>query len=348
MQLNSRQSIFTFLVFFFVIIGSAYTIYLHFDYLTVIDLRSYIKMAQGDFDVNVTHRYRVIIPFLAKVVSLPISKIYTALWPHRAESLWPLRLGFLLVNSTLLSLTAYFILKTCLAYSASFLSSLLAVINLLVSRFAIYIAGLPRIDSLYLLIIALVFYGIKTKSYPVLILSILLGPLAKESFIFLIPIIFFYAPIPRKQQIALYLLSALPVLTVHYFIDTHLGLSEKQSISNALAHFENIAYTFRKLASVRGLGEIISVFGFFNLVLIIGLTGGKEQIRRWSGKIDGPLRWWLLAVMVHIFLSGDAGRMAYLAAPTVAVMMALILDLHPKFEGMRRLVHEKRWEQGGS
>jgi len=341
MQLDTRHSIFIYLVFFFVIIGSAYTIYLHFDYTTVIDLHSYMKMAQGDFDVNVTHRYRVIVPFLAKVISLPISKIYTALWPHRAESLWPLRLGFLIVNSTLLTLAAYFIFRTCLTYGASFLSSLLAVINLLVSRFAIYIAGLPRIDSLYLLIFALVIYGIKANSRPILIFSILVGPLAKESFIFLIPIIFFYATIPRKQQIVLFFISALPVLIVRYLIDAHLGLSEAQSVANALAHFENIAYTFHKLASVRGLGEIISVFGFFNIVLIIGLTGGKKQIQRWSRQIDAPLWWLLLVVTVHIFLSGDAGRMAYLAAPTVAVMMALILDNHPKFEEMRQIVHRK-------
>ncbi len=344
MKLDTRYSVFIYFIFFFVIIGSAYTIYLHFDYTTVIDLRSYMNMAGGDFDVNVTHRYRVIVPFLAKTVSLPIAKVYTVLWPHRAESLWPLRLGFLVVNSTLLTLAAYFIFKTCLAYGASFLASLLTVINLLVSRFAIYIAGLPRIDSLYLLVFALVIYGIKTRSRPALIFSILIGPLAKESFIFLFPVLFFYAPLPRKQQIALYLISALPVFAVHYFIDTHLGLSEKQSVSNALAHFENIAYTFHKLASVRGLGEIISVFGFFNIVLILGLTGGREQIRRWAGQVDAPL-WWLLAVViVHIFLSGDAGRMAYLAAPTVAVMMASILDRHPKFEGMRRLVHEKPQE----
>jgi hypothetical protein len=319
------------------IIGSAYTMYVHFDFSHSIDTQSYLRMAQGDFDVTVTHRYRVVVPLLAGAVAWPLQQVYAWVWPHRAESEWPVRLGFYLVNSLLLALAGLFLFQTCLLYGASFWSSLLALTAVLVSRWAVYTAGLPLIDSLYLLVFAVAAYGLKARSYRALLFCLLIGPHAKEAFVFLLPLLFFYGHpiIPRSRQLGWYAVSALLVFGVRYLIDQQVGVGQTQSLQNALNHFSNIADSFQRAFSVKGVGELFSVFGLFTLVIIMGFTGGKAARQSWLPALDWPLLWLLPIVTVHALLSTDIGRMFYLTAPLFAVAMALILDRHPALAAVR-------------
>ncbi len=324
-----------------IILGSGYTMYKHFDFSHSVDTKSYLKMARGDFEVKVTHRYRVIVPFLAAAVAWPIETVYAKLWPNMPGTDGPLRLGFYVINSLLVALAGLYLFKTCLAYGASFWASAVAMAAVLSARWVVYFVGLPMIDSLYLLVFALTIYGIKTRNPWIIILCIFLGPHSKESFIFLAPLTFFYGhhAVSRVKQIGLYLVSGGLVFGLRYFIDASIDVPQTESVDNMVDHFDNIIVSLQRIFSPKGFGELFSIFSVFNLVILAGLLGGKEARKAWLSGIDAPLWWLVPIVIVHALLSTEVSRMLFLAAPLFAVAVALILDKHPLFA----VVRERLW-----
>src|SRR5436190_2016624 len=93
--------------------GPAYDSFLHYDFSHSPDAKSYMQMADGNFEVSVTHRYRVAVPGLAKSASVPIQSVFGIIWPHRDSHAYHLRLGFFLVNMTFMSLVGWCLFRTC-------------------------------------------------------------------------------------------------------------------------------------------------------------------------------------------------------------------------------------------
>ncbi|HLK97825.1 MAG TPA: hypothetical protein VK364_08660 [Hymenobacter sp.] len=327
-----RRWILVYLLALGVLAGPAYTMYVHYDFSHSLDTRSYLSMARGKFDgVSVTRRYRVLVPAVAAAVAWPLEQIYAHVWPQRTTSNWPLRLAFYVVNMALLAATGVVLYETCRLYGATPAAAALAVVAVLCSRWAVYIAGLPLVDSLYMLIFALAFYAPRAGSALAVAAVLLVGPQAKESFVFLVPWLLLYGRSALswpKQLLSLTLGGAL-ALGVRYWIDSRIGAPPAESVNNALDHVNNLIYSLRRLLSVKGAGEIFSIFGFFWLVLLVGWRGGSEMRRRWLRPLGWPSVGFVLVVLVHMFLSGDLGRMGYLAAPMFAVAFALVLTHQP-------------------
>jgi hypothetical protein len=327
-----RRWILVYLLALGVVAGPAYTMYVHYDFSHSLDTRSYLSMGQGKFDgVSVTRRYRVLVPAVAAAVAWPLEQAYARVWPQRATSDWPLRLAFYVVNMVLLAATGLVLYETCRLYGATPAAAALALVAVLCSRWAVYIAGLPLVDSLYLLVFALAFYAPRAGSAVALGAVLLLGPQAKESFVFLVPWLLLYgrATLSWPRQLAWLALGGALALGVRYEIDSRIGVPPAESVSNALDHIHNFAYSLRRLLSVKGAGEIFSVFGFFWLALLAGWRGGPELRQRWLRPLGWPGAGLVAVVLVHMFLSGDLGRMGYLAAPVFAVAFALVLTHQP-------------------
>jgi hypothetical protein len=331
-----------FLIFLFalsIIIGPGYNMYLHYDFSHTIDTKTYLAVAKGNFkDQSVTRRYRVIVPFAAAVVAWPISKIYTRLWPQRGDNDWPLRLAFFIVNSIITAIAAVFIFYICKLYGASAISAFLAMIAIMAGRWTNYTVGLPMTDSLYLLIIALTIYGIKARNKWALIFVIFIGPFAKESFIFLAPIVFFWGCIPKWKQLVYFIVSGAIVFGARYLIDKQAGTAGAASIGNAFDHVDNITEAAIRIFAIRGLGELFTVMGTFTFMILAGFTGGKTERKKWLPVIDWPCMALVLALIVHAALSGEVARMLFFGAPVWALMLALILDRHKLFSGYRKLI----------
>lgn len=330
-----------FLIFLFafsIILGPGYNTYLHFDFSYSIDAKTYMAIAKGDFkDQSITRRYRVPVPFLAEVVAYPISKIYTSLWPQRSDNDWPLRLAFLIVNCILTSLAALVIFHICRLYGASAASSFMAMMAIMVSSWTNYTVGLPMTDSLYLLVIALTIYGIKAKNSIALIFCIFMGPFAKESFIFIAPIIFFWGCIRRWKQVILFLISGALVFGARWLIDQNAGTAYTSSFLNAFDHTDNFSYTLHRVFALRGLGEMFTILGTFTFIILAGLTGGKTERKKWMPEIDWPCIALIFALIIHAILSGEVSRMLYFGGPVWAVMLAIIFDRHKWFDNFRKL-----------
>ncbi|MET4108781.1 hypothetical protein [Hymenobacter sp. UYP22] len=318
--------------------GPAYTMYLHYDFSHSLDTRSYLSLARGKFEgVNITRRYRVLVPAAAAALAWPLEQVYAHVWPQRPSTEWPLRLAFYGVNCLLMAGVGLVVFRTCLRYGAAPPAAALAVAAVLFSRWAVYTAGLPLVDSLYLLVVALALYGVRGGSAAALVAVYLLGPQAKESAVFLVPWLLVYGrrALGWPAQLAWLAVGGALALAVRTWIDTRLGAPPVASVQNALAHAENLTYSLRRLASVKGLGELFSIFGFFSLLPLLGLRSTAAR-QHWLPVLGGPGGWLLAIVAVHMLLSGDLGRMGYLAAPLFAVACALIFTRDPLFSWLTR------------
>ncbi len=296
-------------------------------------------MATGHFDsVRVTHRYRVLVPAVAAAVAAPLAKAYAAVWPQRPTGLWPLRFSFYLVNCLLVAAAGACWFNSARHAGASAEGAALAMLALLTSRWALYAAGLPLTDSLYLLVFGLAYYAVRrgpTGNWA-LVAALLLGPLAKESFFLLLPWILWFGRKSLswpKQALALSI-GLIALVGVHYLVNASNGSSDNQSITNALEHFDNIAYSLGRAASFKGIGELLSIFGLFTLVVPLSILLEKHQSRISADYASlGTKEVFLLVVVaLHMVLSGDLGRMGYLAAPVFSAALALT------FTNWRRLL----------
>ena len=306
--------------------------YVHFDFSHAPDTRSYLRMAAGRFDsVRVTHRYRVLVPTAAAVVAVPIAKVYGHVWPQRPAGLWPLRFAFYLVNCLLLAAAGACWFNASRLAGAAPEAAALGMLALLTSRWAEYAAGLPLTDSLYILVFGLGYYAIRRGPAGswALITVLLIGLLAKESFIFLVPWLFWFGrkTLAWPKQLAALAVGAIVLFAVHQLVDSYLGAPATQSIANALEHFENITYSVQRAASPKGVGELLSIFGLFTLIIPFAFL---LQIRRENvaEPFYASLGWaeisFLGVVAIHMVLSGDLGRMGYLGAPAFCSALALV------------------------
>ncbi|WP_310398070.1 hypothetical protein [Hymenobacter sp.] len=310
----------------------AYPMYVHFDFSHSPDTRSYLRMATGRFDsIRVTHRYRVLVPVAAAAVAVPVAKVYGRIWPQRPAGPWPLRLSFYLVNCLVLAGAAACWFNAARRMGASPEAAALAMLAVLTSRWAAYAAGLPLTDSLYLLVFGLAYYAVCRGRGAgwALTLVLLLGPLAKESFFFLVPWVFWFGrgALAWPKQLLALAGGVSALFAVHRFVDNRIGAPASQSLTNALSHIENITYSIHRAASAKGIGELVSIFGLFTLVIPIALW--MERRRKCNGaSVLHAFGWPEIGlfgiVATHIFLSGDLGRMGYLIAPVFCTALALV------------------------
>ena len=308
----------------------AYPMYVHFDFSHSPDTRSYLRMAAGQFDsIRVTHRYRLLVPAAAAIVAAPIAKVYGRVWPQRPAGLWPRRFAFYLVNCLLLAAAGACWFNAARLTGASASAAALAMLTLLTSRWAEYAAGLPLTDSLYILVFGLGYYAVRRgpEGSWALVVALLLGPLAKESFVFLLPWMLWFGrkALPWSRQLLALAGGLVALFIVHYWVDKQVGAPASQSVSNALEHFENISYSLKRAASPKGLGELLSIFGLFTLIVPIGFWLEKRRNASSIFSTLGQAEAALLAVVgIHMLLSGDLGRMGYLAAPAFCAALALV------------------------
>ncbi len=322
--------------FFFtgLLFGLAYVPYQHFDLEDPRgsnDAQSYMAIARGDQEAVVpTHRYRVLIPWAVRLGASITQKTPS---PEEGDtSGTKLRLIlFLLTNTTIVGLAAVLLFRMVLAYVPNVGAAALGALVLIANRYTIQLAGLPMVDSLYLLALAAGFYALRTGSRGWLAFAILLGPLAKEQFIFVAPIIFVFSPLSRTATAGLFGLSLVPVVLLRMVVDAGVVGGQDDQVAQVWNHIQKLVILMSNRAGLRGIVEMATVYGPFWLVLAVGCLGGAEARRSWTRVVDAPLWWLLPAVLIQMVLSGNVGRMALFSFPMMAVAVAAIVQRHPTF-----------------
>ncbi len=313
------------------LLNLAYPMYVHYDFSHSLDTRSYLRLAAGRYDsVNVTRRYRVLVPAAARALAQPIALVYGKIWPQRPAGEWPRRFAFYLVNCALLSAAGATWWRAGRLAGASAGAMGVALLAVLSSRWAEYTAGLPLTDSLYSLVFGLSYYAWRRgpgAGWAVAV-ALLLGPLAKESFVFLLPWLLRFGrrALGWRGQAAALGGGLLTLVAVHYFIDKAAGASHTATITNAFAHVENVLYSLHRAASPKGVGELLSIFGLYTLPVLAALArpAGRRALAPVLGLAEALL---LGIVVVHMLLSSELARMGYFFAPVFAVALALLAEV---------------------
>jgi hypothetical protein len=294
------------------------------DISLVPDTVTYLGVFDFDFDQNPVRKYRVIVPLLARAVHSVFGGVFERLAPETFPGNFSVGMSFLVVNNLIMSLFAVFVYRFIAAYSSWILASIVGLLSVLTCRWTGGFAGLPLVDSLYLLVLAMTLLGLKTQNKTLIIVSIFLGPWAKESFIFIAPIIFFYAPVSKKKQILLFALSGILVFSFRYFIDTISGSSASGALQRMVSHFGDIPISLKRLLSFHGIYEIFSVTGFWFLLIIPAIV--KKVF--WSSvkRFEPFVFWFIVSVFFQTILSTDVARMLYLLTPVLAVLWSILLE----------------------
>ncbi len=321
------ENIILFIFCFAIIFGPAYTLFdtYNYDVIANPDIKTYLGIANFDFEQSQIRKYRVIIPFISSGINFIFNPIFSNLSPYTFPGPdFSLCLSFLIVNSIFMSIFGMLIYKLCIEFGVSKIASLIGLLSVLTCRWTSYIAALPIVDSLYLVIIVLTLLGIKTKNSKLIIIAIFIGPWAKESFIFIAPLIFFFSHINKLKQIFMFFISGIIVFSFRYYIDSLSNLSGL-GLENDFSHIYKIPDSLRRLFSFHGVYELFSIVGVWGLLFVFLF---KKNIRIILN-LKTPLYMilFICVIFIHAILSTDLARMFYLASPIIAIWLALIFDL---------------------
>lgn len=325
-----------------VIAGPAIAILFENNLLHFPDCTTYLGLAHFDFAQSPVRRYRVIVPFAAAALNFLFGRVFTSFSPSYFNHEYSLAFSFFVVNVSLTALFGLLVYRYCKAFDCSRTSALIGTLAMLTCRYTIYMAALPLVDSLFCVIIALALLGIKEKNTGMLLWAILLGPFAKEAFVFIAPLVFFFSHIEKKKQVLCFVISGAIVFTYRFLYDHYAPLPSGSGLDADMSHLPNIIHNLPKLFSVGTLFKILMNVGFWALVPVLVFLISKARGMFVVKALDKYLFWFVLTVIVQMLLSGSMERMFYLAMPVVCVVVALSVD---ELAGMYRKAGAKGWNE---
>ncbi|MES2618582.1 MAG: hypothetical protein V4613_11930 [Bacteroidota bacterium] len=316
-------------VFFFcfaVIFGPAITVLFANDLSQFTDCNTYIGLAHFDFEQSAVRRYRVIIPFIASGLDYIGSGVFDKLAPTHFVGDFSLPFSFFLVNTTIMSLFGCMIYRYCRAFDTSRFAAVIGTLFMLSARYTAYFAALPFIDSLFCLIIAMTLVGLKEKNTKMLLFCLLLGPFAKESYIFIAPMIFFFGAFNKRRLLGWFALSGLLVFSYHFLYDYYYPPAVVGWFKAEIYHFYFLKKGLAMLFSFYGLYKIAINIGFWILLPVIAAYYSPALRLQLKKYCDARFFYFAGAIVLQMLLSLSMERMFYLMMPVLAVIMAMSFD----------------------
>ena len=341
MKLIQSRSCTYMLVFFLsfsVLIGSGYNTYLSYERFYNADSETYINIARFNFtNQNLIRKYRIAVPAIAQMISIPINTFYYKLVSDKRDKYdWPLLTGFFIINSLLMSLGAVLIYKIMELKQLSNLSRVVGLMAFLAGgRWASFIAAHPVTDSLTILSISSIVYGLLKPNRYLLATGIIFGLISKESVALFFPMILLFA----SKQTRITVLTSIPValliyFSIKYLVDNASGTLLQASLAEDFDSINSIKISIHKLFSAKGAADIFSVYGFFSLLFLTGI------FYKGFRKLMGPSFNWLFIVfaftiLAHMLLSTELARMFYLGSALFVPFIARCFEVHPWFSKIK-------------
>ena len=305
-----------FLLFFFfvaLLFGPAFNLQRDYTGADNPDMQTYLNMARGEYNESPIRRYRWIIPTLAA----GIQRTTTVISPE-AQSETLLRFSFFLVNLMMMAGCGCLLYLLLNRYGFPSDISLATPALVLLTRWGIYFSAIPIVDSLYLLCTLAMLLGIEQRRWSWFIASVLIGPLARESF-FIWWLAFPFFAWLRTWRILPVLLASVALFWVNrWTIDQLFDLSQMESIVRDLAHIGYIKNSLASFFSPAGILELVMILGpWWLLAIARWLFPRRERLTPPCG-----LLFFAGLALLHALLSTSIGRMLYLALPLWAWLMA--------------------------
>lgn len=317
-----RKYIIIFLLVFSQLIGSFFLLSRYFESDFLNDAHSYIEMSNYNFNVTITHRYRFIVPLLAGQVANVFDKLSSEIWKKKRPDLWTDKLGFMLVNVTIISISAVVLFAFLESFGLSLISCFIGLIPFTSSFQTIY-AALPSTDSLYLLAIVSWFLALKRESFQLLIISCILGILSKEAFVMFVPMLFWVKTISIPQKGLIVTSMILTYILVRVIINQIVPISDLgQGITNAINHIQTIQESLARIGSIQGVLEVLTVYSFF----YIPVVWSAKNWEKFSGIVPSYFLLIFPIVICHILLSSELPRMWLYTFPVICLGVAFFFD----------------------
>ncbi|OSZ81970.1 hypothetical protein CAP35_01475 [Chitinophagaceae bacterium IBVUCB1] len=314
------------LVFMFclaVVAGPAISILFVYDLSLYPDTDTYLGLATFDFDQSPVRRFRLLIPLAATCIDKATFGFFNVLAPAYFKRDFSLPFSFFLVNTSLMAYFGVLIYRYCRAYGLSVLLSLLALLVMLTCRYTPYLAALPIVDSLFCVVVAMTLTGIREQNTKMLIAAIFIGPFAKESFVFIAPLIFFYSHLDKKKQVGYFLLSGACVFLYRYIYQQLAPTNGVDSLTTDMNHLYNVPVFLKSLISFSGVYKIVSNLFFWLLVPIAAYLFIPGYFKRFFSRVDWLIVWFFVSVLVQMLLSGSLERMFYISMPVLCLWVGL-------------------------
>jgi hypothetical protein len=294
------------------------------------DLDTYLGLSHFDFDQSPIRRYRVIVPFLAAGLHALLHPILNLMQPqHFPGPDFSMGFCFLIINNLIMAGAFLMIYELGKSLGMQSRFALLSVLFIITCRWTLYVCGLPLVDSLYFFILTATLYAITTQNIRWTYAVMLLGPWAKESFIFVAPMLFFYGPIPKLKQIPIWILSGALIFAFRYGYDQWAQWPVEESLQRDVAHLGFIGDSLHRLFSFHGVYEIASIVGLGGMSFLLLLHPAIR--RQWKSGVQ-TFQWiYLLIILWHALLSTDLARMLYLMMPVLALWMGQLMQLGYSF-----------------
>lgn len=318
------------IVFFFclaVISGPAISVLFENNLEQFPDCKSYIGLFHFDFEQNPVRRYRFIVPFTARLLDFLFHSLFDKLAPGYYKGDFSTAFSFFVLNSALVAISGVFIYRYCRAYKAGILGSIIGLLVFLTGRYTIYFAAIPMVDALYFMVLVMAVLGIKTQNSKLIVWAIFLGPFAKEAFIFIAPVIFFFSHMPKMRLLLYFFISGLLVFSSRYAIDMHYGFHALSGLHADVAHVWGLKYLLARIFSFYGLYKIFINICFWLLVPIFAAWLSLSATKHIFRKFENYIWWFLAAVLIQMILSSAVERMFYLAMPVICLIIALAADI---------------------
>ena len=321
-----REYVLVFLFCLAAIQGPAFSLMDNYDQAANVDCQTYLGIAKLDLNQSPVRRYRPIVPLAAGGLNYLCGPLFRKMQPGSFPGDFGLAFSFLLINSILLSIWGMLIYRFCRHYGISKPAALIGLLVMLSCRWTPYIAGTALVDSLYCLVITLSLLGIAEKNGRFIAWAIFLGPFAKESFIFIAPVIFFFRHIAKPRLLVYFILSGILVFGFRYAYDHFAGFPPDSGLAADMYHFSYVKENLQKLFSFHGVYDILSNPGLWliaplaALVLVPGYKAALKQRMEWY------MLFCMLSIVVHMLLSGYLERMFYLTMPLLCMIIALAID----------------------
>ncbi len=328
-QILFKESVLVFGFCMAVLAGPCLSILFQNDLSQFTDCNTYLGLAQFDFEQSAVRRYRLIIPMLASALNYMGGSAFDHLAPTYYKGDFSLAFSFFAINSVIMAFFGLIIYKYCLSHGLSKVAALIGLVFVLSSRYTYYFAALPFVDSLFCLVIGLTLLGIKNRDSKMLICCIFLGPFAKESFIFIAPLIFFFGSIPKSRQLLYFTISGFAVFSYHCLYDYYYPPKIVGWLMAEMYHFYNFKYTLALLFSFYGAYKMLINIGLWIGLPLLAWFVSEPFRKRFKSKWDVCKIWFLVSVLFQMLLSGSMERMFYLALPVFAVAIAM------SFEGVK-------------
>lgn len=320
-SLNIKSQIIIFALFFWLSFSTSIDLFRKIDPDFISPI--YLSMSNDDYNVRSTMKYRFLIPKLVSSVKNIFPKLKYENLDENEETYKNehSRFIFFAINNLISTIAAFITFFYLLDLGMGFFGAILGAIIFLTSRAVVLSNGLPMIDSLQYLSLALYSKLITNKNKITLAFLFPFMAIVKET---ISPLVFLTAfRNMRKHKLFIFSIfaSLLFILTVRSIIDELSSVIQMDNYLYSLniyeiftLHLPNIKYNLISFFSIKGIYKFSYTFGPYILLSVLGFIENKN-------KKDFYLSHDILILIPYSILlsllSKDIGRILFISFPVV-------------------------------